>query len=188
MKRIWLVVCLLALVGVPASASSFGAGIAYWDTEDAGDDNGLGVRVSVDVGSKWNFDVRAAWFDGHGLVQGSRQLGIEATAIDLGLSYDFQTGGKVTPYVGGGLNYTLYDVASFDLALGMQEEARAKDEPGYYVVVGIDIPVKNAIAFYAEAMYRQSKPTVKGDGLASFGAIPIDFAGVGATVGIAYTW
>lgn len=188
MKRIWLVVCLLALVGVPAGASSFGAGIAYWDTEDAGDDNGLGIKLSIDVGSKWNVDLRAAWFDGHGLTQGPRVLGIEATAVDLGLSYDFQTGGKVTPYIGGGLNYSLYDADSFNFVVDQREEARAKDEPGYYVVLGLEIPVKNAIAFYGEVMYRQSKPTVKGDGLASFGAIPVDFAGVGASVGIAYTW
>lgn len=188
MKRLWLLACVLALVAVPSWASGVGAGVGYWDTTDAEDDNGFALKLVFDVGKKWNIDVRASFFDSHGLTVGPRLISIEATPVDLGISYDFQTSGKVTPYVGGGLNYTLYKSGVDNLLTGLTETSRIKDEPGWYVLAGIEVPIHNRIAFYVEGIFRQNKPTVQGDGLASFGQLPVDFAGVGATLGLAYTW
>lgn len=188
MKRLWLLACALALVAMPSWASGIGAGVSYWDTSDAEDDNGFGIKVAFDVGQEWSVDLRAAFFDGHGLISGPREISIEATPIDLGIAYNFQTGGKVTPYVGGGLNYTLYKSEVYNFVLDQPESSRIKDEPGWYAVLGVDIPVQSHLAFYLEAMYRQNKPQVQGDGLAAFDKIPVDFAGAAATVGLVYTW
>ena len=168
MNRIWRLVCVLALVAIPASGSSLGGGVGFMDTSDVGDDNGFGFKFSLDAGSHWNIDLRGGFFDSYQLVQGERQLDFEATAIDVGLSYEFDTGSKVRPYVGGGLNYTNYKVESFNFVEGEPEAARIKDEPGIYVVVGLEIPVSGRIAFYGEGLYRQSKPTVQGDGIGRF--------------------
>jgi opacity protein-like surface antigen len=175
-------------VAAPSWASGIGGGVTYWDTADAEDDNGFGMKLVFDVGSKWNIDFRAGFFDGHGLVSGPRTIAIEATPIDLGISYDFQTKSKVTPYVGGGFNYTLYKSEVFNVLIDQPESSRIKDEPGWYALIGIDIPIQKAIAVYIEGTYRQNKPTVQGDGLAAFDEIPVDFAGAGATVGLVYTW
>lgn len=175
-------------MAMPSWASGIGAGVSYWDTSDAEDDSGIGIKAILDVGDKWNIDFRASFFNGHGLVSGPREISIEATPLDLGISYDFQTGSKVTPYVGGGINYTLYKSSVFNVLVNQPETSRVKDEPGWYAVFGIDVPFNKRMAFYLEGMYRQNKPSVQGDGIAAFSAIPVDFAGVAATLGLVYTW
>ena len=189
MKRFWLLACVLVLMATPSWASSIGAGVGYWDTEEAGDDNGFGLRVSVDAGPNWNVDLRAAFFDAHGDVFGPRLVDIEATPIDFGLSYDVNPGGPATVYVGGGLNYTLYKSEVFNFVTDLPEASRIKDEPGWYAVVGVDFELPGGgWGVFLEALYRQNKPEIRGDGLNEFAAIPIDFAGVGATAGISFNW
>ncbi len=188
MKRFWLLVCVLVLVAAPSGASEIGVGVGYWDTEAAEDDNGFGLKVSLDAGANWNFDLRATFFDGHGNVFGVRQIDIEATPVDLGVSYDFNPEGPANVYAGGGFNYTLYKSTSFNLVRQAPEQSRIKDEPGWYAVVGVETTMQSGIGFYAEALYRQNKATVQGDGLVEFDAIKIDFAGPAATVGISYHW
>lgn len=188
MKKTWLLACVLVLVAVPSLGSELGVGVAYWDTDEAEDDNGFGLKLSLDTGPNWNFDLRASFFDTHGNTFGVRQIDIEATPIDLGISYDFNPDSRATFYVGGGLDYTLYKSEVFNLARREPEESRIKDEPGWYAVVGVEGTMTGHVGFFAEALYRQNKPTVQGDGVAEFDAISVDFAGVGATVGISYNW
>ncbi len=188
MKRFWLVASVLVLIAAPSWGSSIGVGVGYWDTEAAQDDNGFGLKFSLDAGSHWNLDLRAAFFDGHEQVAGVRRISIEATPIDAGVSYDFNPGSPATFYVGGGLNYTLFKSESFDLVRREPEQSRIKDEPGWYAVVGVEGRVTGGVGFFAEALYRQSKPTVQGNGLTEFDEIPIDFAGAAASVGISYSW
>ncbi len=188
MKRFWLLTTVLVLAAAPSAASSFGFGVAYLDTEGAADDNGAAVRLSLDAGERWNLDLRASFFDGHGFVLGPRTFDIEATPIDLGLSYGFNTGGKATVYVGGGVSYTLFKSELFNVARGEREQSRIENEPGWYALVGVERPFQNHIGFFLEAVYRQNKPTLEGDGLAEFGSVAVDFAGAGAMVGLFYGW
>lgn len=187
MKRFCLLACVLVLVAAPSGASSFGLGVAYLDTEGAADDNGAGLRLSVDAGERWNMDLRAAFFDGHAFVVGPRTFAVEATPIDLGLSYDLNPGGKAAVYVGGGLNYTLYKSVLFNTFRGEHEASTVDDEPGWYAVVGIEGSA-GSVGFFLEALYRQNKPSVDGDGVAELGSVAVDFAGAGATVGVCYRW
>jgi outer membrane protein W len=175
-------------VAAPSWAGGIGAGIGYWDTADAEDDTAISLKLVFDFGPKWNFDMRAAFYDGFEQTTATRELSFEAVPIDMGISYDFQTDSRLTPYVGGGLNYTLYQSESFNTVLGQPEASRVKDEAGWYAVAGIDLPFNKRMAFYAEVMYRQNKAAVQGDGLASFDEIRVDFSGPSATVGLVYTW
>ncbi len=188
MKRFWLLACVLALFAAPSWAGGIGAGVAYWDTESAEDDNGFGLRVVLDAGPNWNFDLRASFFDGHVALTGPLQIGIEATPIDFGLSYDVNPDSRATVYVGGGLNYTLYKTQVFNFATNLPEASRSDDEPGWYAVVGVEGKVHGSVGLFAEAIYRQNKIEVGGDGLNEFVVVPLDFAGVGATAGVTFNW
>ncbi len=188
MKRLWLLASVLVLVAAPSAASSVGLGIGYLDTEGAADDNGANLRLSQDVGERWNIDVRASFFDGHAFALGPRTFDIEATPIDLGLSYGFNAGGRVTPYVGAGLSYMFFKSSVFNTVRGEHEASRINDEPGWHAVVGVEGSVKDHVGLFLEVLYRQTKPSVDGDGLAELGSVALDFAGVGAAIGLSYSW
>lgn len=188
MKTFWLLASILVLVAAPSAASSLGFGVGYLDTEGAGDDNGAAVKFSLDAGPAWNLDLRVAFFDGHAFQRGSRAFEVGATPIDAGISYGFQAAGKTTAYVGGGVSYTLFTSDAFNLVRAEHEQSRIENEVGWYAVVGVEAPVKNRIGVFLEVLYRQTKPTVEGDGVAQFDAFPVDFAGVGGALGISFSW
>ncbi len=189
MKRFWVVVGLVVVVfAAPAAASEIGAGIGFWDTEGADSDNGFMVKFSLDVGEKWNIDLRGSFFDGHAFAQAVRTLDIEATAIDVGLSYDFNPSSRANPYVGAGVNYSLFKSTAFNTVLSESEQSRVDDEPGWYVLGGVKGPISGSLGYFVEVMYRQNKANVEGDGLAAFDAIEVDFAGAGASAGISFNW
>jgi hypothetical protein len=178
----------LVLVAVPATASEIGLGPAFMDTSEADNDAGFTATFSLDVGDHWNVDMRASFFDGHSFVHPQRIVEIDATPVDLGLSYDFSASGKMTVYVGGGISYTLYSSTSYNTILDQAEQSRVKDEPGWYGLIGVKGPLKDRIGFFVEGLYRQVKANVQGDGLAAFDNIGVDFAGGGAAAGLSFNW
>ena len=188
MKRLWVGMIVAVLLVVPATASEIAGGVAFMDAEEADDDVGANVRLSLDVGESWNIDLRASFFNGHGFVQPVRTVNIEATPIDLGLSYDFNPAGRVSPYVGGGVSYMLFKSSADNTVLGETEPSRVKDEPGWYALIGVKGPLGGRIGFYLEGVYRQVETDVQGDGLAAFDSISVDFAGAGAAAGLSFNW
>ncbi len=188
MKRFWVGIGLVLLVVVPAGASEIAIGAAFMDADEADNDVGITTKFILDVGDRWNIDVRASFFDGHGFVHPQRTLGIEATPIDVGISYDFHPTGKPSAYVGAGLNYTLFKSTAINTGSGMGEQSRVKDEPGWYALVGFKGPLTGRIGYFVEGIYRQNKANVQGDGLAAFDNIGVNFAGGTAAAGLSYNW
>lgn len=184
MKKTWIAFAALALLAGPSLASGVGGGITYWDADEAGDDNGIALRLELDLGPSWNLDLRAGFLDGHQAMVGGRTFLLEATPVDLGISYGFGTGGNFEPYVGGGLSYVLYDAE----VLNSSDGARVADEPGWYAVVGVQARFARNASVYLEGLYRQSKAQIEGDGLASFDKVDVDFAGPAANVGVMLSW
>ena len=113
MKKLVIVFCLALLMAVPSWASSIGVGYAYWDSKDAAEDEGIGIKVAFDINESVDFEFRVSFFDAFGQVANNALIRIEATPVDFGLSYHFNTNAKVQPYLGGGGTFLLTN-ALFD--------------------------------------------------------------------------
>lgn len=184
MKKALIVLSVLAALAAPAWAGGIGPMVAYWDTSEAGDDNGLGFKVGFDLGSNIDFDLRVSFFDSFANVQQGRLFALEATPIDVGFSYGFNPSGAVNPYLGGGLSYVLFKAEVVNRA----DQTRVSDEPGWYAVGGLEAPIGGHFRIFGEVLYRQVKAQVEGDDIQTFVKADIDFAGPGANAGILFSW
>lgn len=184
-----LVTLLAALAAGPAVAGgSIGLMIAAWDTQDADTDNGLGAKVDFDIGGPFAVTVRYADFDGFTALAAGRLLELQAAPLDLGVVYNFESQPRINPYVGAGLTSTNFDARVVASPLPRQERVRLSDEPGWFAVGGLEVKVSNRLAVFGEALYRQTKAEVEGEGLDSFAKVQLDFAGPAGSVGLLFTW
>lgn len=184
MKKALIVMSVLAALAAPSWAGGVGPMVAYWDTADAGDDNGLGFKLGFDLGPSLDFDVRVAFLDGFANVQQGRLFALEATPIDIGISYGFNPSGPVSPYLGGGLSYVVFDAE----VVGRAEGTRVSDEAGWYAVGGLEVPIGGSFRLFGEVLYRQVKAQIEGDDIRTFVKADVDFAGPGANAGILFSW
>lgn len=176
------IVWLFALVALttPLHAGGIGPMLAYWDTSDAGDDTGAGARLTVDLGPTWNFELRAAWFDGLSMLGGGAVYNVEAFPIDIGLSHGFTTG-AAQPYIGFGVSYVDIRARPADPDLRRRAEVEVPEEVGWFVLAGLDYPISGTIALFGEAYYREIKAKANSTDLPDFN---IDLSGSGANVGL----
>lgn len=187
MKKLALVLALALLTAAPSSAAGLGVGMAYWDTSDAGSDEGIGIRAAFDAGDAVSFELRASFFDGFGQVANNALTRLEATPVDLGLAYHFNRGAKVQPYLGGGGTFVftnaIYDGGQVPVSGGPE----VNDEFGFYLVAGLDIEATERFGVYGEVFSRHVKLNVTGNGL-GFQDFQSDFSGPAATVGVMLHW
>ena len=152
-----LVIAMTAAAGllaVPASATDFAVGGAYWDTKDA--DQALGVSSKLGFGL---FELRASYFSDvtADTEPESRDFEISAIPLEAGLKWDFARDERVNPYLGGGAGYYLLDTSRGDI----------NDEVGFYAVAGVDIATQAGFGINLEGIYRGIEATVDnvdGDG------------------------
>ena len=156
---------LLLVWSAPALAGDFSIFGSYLDTEDLEDTVGGGIKAGIDLGaSPFQLDLRATYLpdlteDFGDFVRdpGNDPPGandISAIPVDAGLLYDFNRGGTVNPYVGGGASYYFLD----------SDHGELSDEAGYYLVGGLELGRRNGgVGFFAEALYRNVQATVRHD-------------------------
>lgn len=180
MKKCILWLFAVVVLTTPLHAGGFGPMLAYWDTSDAGDDTRAGVRLTVDLGPTWNFEVRASWFDGLSMVGGGAVYNVEAFPIDVGLSYGFTTGAAM-PYVGFGVSYVDIRARPADPDLRLRAEVEVPEEVGWFVLGGADYPISGTIAFFGEAYYREIQAKANSTDLPDFN---IDLSGPGVNLGL----
>lgn len=184
MSRIVRMATLLTLLTVPAWAGGLGVGVSSWDTSDASDDLGLGVKIELDLGQWFDLELRGAWLDSLDFSAQGRNFKLEATPIDVGLGYDFRVGEKIEPYVGAGFSFVLLN--------GKQSgpgAVRVDDESGYYAVVGLEGGVHQRLSLFGEVLYREVSATFASDGLTrDFADFGVDLGGVAANVGVKLGW
>jgi hypothetical protein len=187
MKKLAIVLGLSLLMAVPSWAAGIGVGIAHWDTKDADEDQGFGIKVGFDLGESVEVDFRAAIFDGFAQVANNALFRLEATPVDLGISYHFKRGAKVEPYLGAGGSFVfanaLFDGGQVPIAGGPEVD----DEFGFYLVGGVDVGVSDTFGVFGEVLYRQAKLNITGNNF-GFTDFESDFAGVGATGGVMLRW
>jgi hypothetical protein len=185
MKKALTMTSLLALIALPVWAGGVGVMYSSWDTDDASDDQGVGIKFELDVGQAVDFEVRAAWLDSHEFDTATDAFKLEIAPVDIGLSYDFRPEQKVRPSLGAGVTYAFLNGKVDD-----RSSIRVSDEVGFYAVGGIEGSVTETLAVFAEALYRDLSAEVTSDGLLSrdFEDFGVDLAGVAFNVGLMFSW
>ena len=186
MKKWILGLFALIVLAAPIQAGSIGPMVAHWDSKDAEDDQGAGFRVSLDLGKDWNLELRAAWLDSFFQIGDGLLFRIEATPIDMGLSYGFETPTKLAPYVGVGITYVDMNPIVVDTDIRNQIEVRTPDEVGIHFMAGLDYPIMDdKLSVFAEAIYRAIETTANSTDIRDFNT---DMTGLGANFGIALSF
>lgn len=182
MRKLALWLFALAVLATPIHAGGIGPMLAHWDTRDAGEDQGGGVRLTVDLGPDWNLELRLAWFDAFFQVNPDAILfKHEAFPIDAGLSYGFDAGDRVHPYVGMGVSYVDMNTRAIDVDINRRIEVRIPDEVGIFFLAGLDVPVNSRITLFVEAIQRNIKTTANSTDVTDFN---VDMSGIGANAGL----
>ncbi len=180
-KWIFGLFALVVLAG-PVYAGGIGPMVAHWDTEDAEDDQGGGVRMTVDMGPDWNLELRVSWLDSLYQIGDGILFRIEALPIDVGLSYGFETGSRVEPYLGAGFTYLDVDPNVVSTVINRRIEVLTPEEFGVFFVAGLDVPIRNdKLSLFAEAIYRSIKTTANSTDIRDFNT---DLTGLGANFGL----
>ena len=185
MKKLLTVTSLLALVALPAWGGGIGLAYSTWDTGDASDDQGMGIKINFDVGRFVDFEIRSTWLDDLTLSSQGNAFRLEAVPVDIGLSTDFLHDGKVHPFIGGGFSFVYLNAHTDSAAV-----VRTDDEAGWYAVAGLEGNVTERFALYGEVLYRDVSAEFESDGFqnrdfADYGA---DLSGVGGNVGLMLSW
>ena len=182
MKKWILGLFALIVLAGPLHAGGIGPMFAYWDSTDAADDEGAGLRVTVDLGPDWNLELRASWLDSFHQIGDGILFRIEAAPIDMGVSYCFNTEGKVEPYVGVGMTYLDINPNTVDTEIRRRIEVRIPEEVGFYLMAGLDFRIMNdRLSIFGEAIYRSIKAKANSTDIQDFNT---DMTGIGANFGL----
>ncbi len=182
MKKWILGLFALTVLAAPLHAGSIGPMVGHWDTQDALDDQGAGVRVTLDLGPTWNLELRTSWFDSFFLIGDGLLFRIEAFPIDLGLSYGFDTAGKFQPYVGAGITYLDINPNIIDSNIRNEVEVSMPEEVGIHFMAGVDFPItNNKLSLFAEGFYRAIETSANSTDIRDFN---VDMTGIGANFGL----
>lgn len=187
MKKLAIVLGLALLMAVPSWAAGIGVGVAHWDTEDADEDQGFGLKVAFGVSESVEVEFRAAFFDAFAQVGNNALFRLEATPVDLGVAYHFNSGGKADPYLGAGGSFVFANAVFDGGQIPVGGGPEVNDEFGYYLVLGVDVGVSERFGVFGEVLYRQAKLNVTANNF-GFTDFQSDFAGPAATGGVMLRW
>lgn len=186
---------LAAIVAPPAAAGDFSLYGTYWDTDAADEAAGGGVTFAWGMSPRFDLELRGAFYqelttdafdnlfdDGDVFVDN----GLEATPIELGIRYHFNTDSPVDPYLAGGGSYFLLDSDAGDI----------DDEFGFYGALGLTIGDDRGPAFFVEGTYRQVEGSVELDprdfddidDLDFVDRVDVPLDGFGVNAGIRWSW
>lgn len=190
-----LVTVLALAAAAPAAAGGVSLYGAWWETEEAGDALGAGIRVGFGIVPALDLDLRATYYEEvepdflDVIREGEdpRVAGFEVLPVDVGLRLGIgRRRAGLRPYLGaGGTYYKIEgDVGDVD------------DEVGYYALFGLELGDERGPRFFVEADYRTVEATVTEDvddpidlpDLDLEDGVDLDLGGVGVNLGLAWSW
>jgi outer membrane protein with beta-barrel domain len=182
MRKILTILCALAAVTLlagPAKAADVGVFGSYWDTKDA--DQGYGGGVKVDFARY--LELRASYFPdvtSNNPVPGRGDFKLRVVPLEGGLVYKFAPNDRFTPYLGGGASYLLLDT----------NRGNIDNELGWYGVAGADIKTDHGVGLMLEAIYRSVDSTIRDRGLDTTvdERVDLQLRGFGANVGLVWSF
>ena len=193
MKKILLATLAVALLLPAFGAQASGLSIfgSYWDTDALDDTAGAGVKFSLPMGERFNFDLRGTYyepFDEDALEdelddpfedEVDREIfNSEVDIIPLEAGFSLNLGqGAVQPTLGAGVSYFMLDHDNFDI----------DDEVGWYGSVGLNFARQGSVGFFLEGLYRSAEGEVNDDrDDIDFDRIPIELDGLAANAGVVF--
>lgn len=188
MKNWTLGLLVFALCAGPTAASSIGFFVSSYSPDDTDDSEGVGVDFEFGSGPV-EFELRFSLFEELLSVPGPEVYQLQAVPIDLGINRSFGRGKRVTPYIGGGLSYVVFDFdVDTTITGGAPRGVDIDPEIGYYGQIGVEFHISNAWLGSAEVLYRQVDAEVEGDDL----GLPLDqkiaMSGPAFGFGLAVHW
>ena len=179
-----LVMGFLICAGVAFGDNGWGLNASYWDTKDANDGYGLGIKVSVEAVPNFMVDFRYTWFEDLGKAApeiGVTHYTLEVMPIEMGVSILSEPSDRLILFGGGGLGYYMMEgEMRTDDRSGRRISADPDDEIGFYFNAGFEFIVSQNVdtiqatraTIFLEAMYRfvNVKDIAVGDNL----DLPVD--------------
>lgn len=186
MKRLLVVLGLSALTAAPSFAGGVGVFGTWWNTDDLGDEAGLGLEFDIPMSPRVDLQLRGSYYDQLETEIDGRSVTVRATPLDLGVAWHFlEPSSRVRPRVEGGLTY--FSLASDIDDVGV-DSGRIDDELGYYGGAGLDVRLGGEWAVYGDALYRSGKAEIAGEGLHDLSVSDFDLNGVSLHLGIKLIW
>ena len=100
----------------------------------------------------------------------------------MGVSYGFETAGKLEPYVGTGLTYLDINPNAVSSTIGRRIEVRHPEEVGIFFMAGANYPIgPGKLSLFAEAIYRNVKANANSVDIRDFDT---NMTGLGANFGL----
>jgi hypothetical protein len=167
MRKVLLALGVLALAGVPASASDFALYGAGWDPD--GLQEALGGGASLHFGETFGVDLRATYYQnaevdnidvGPGDDNDPEVFGdLQMIPVEALLRYDFDNDGPANFYVAGGASYIFLD---------WDDGPDLDDEVGWIALGGARFGDPGGLNFFVEGAWRAVEATVRADDLNDF--------------------
>jgi hypothetical protein len=166
-RTVWLVLAAFALATGAQAYNGWGIFASYWNTSDAGDGFGPGLKISAEMVPGVQLELRGSYFSS--LEDEVSAADIEVIPLEAGLALTGGAGTGVTLLAGAGAGYCLVDAVGAD------------DEVSYYFVGGAEWSVRPNAALFAEIKYT----VLEVDGLSPE---KTDLTGPGASAGLLIRW
>ena len=187
MKKWILGLVVLALCAGPATASSIGIFASSYSPDDTAASEGIGVNF--EFGSKVEFQLRWTVYEDLLSDAGPEVYRIEASPLDLGVNYNLASGTTVTPYVGGGISYVVFDFdGDTSRTAGQPRAADIDPEFGIYGQFGVDFRLSTTWKIWAEVLYRMVDAEAESDDLGTPIDQKVSMSGPALNVGLAVQW
>lgn len=187
MKKWTLGLLAAALCVAPATAGSFGVFVSNFAPDAADDATGVGFELRAGSGDV-DFELRISIYEELETDRTVQRLSVEAVPVDFGFNYNFGSGSRVHPYVGGGGTYAVFD---FDVDTTILDDQRTVDidpEWGYYAQFGVDFELNDKSKIFLQGVYRVLEAEAEEDDLGLEVDQGLDMSGGAVNLGIAFTF
>ena len=195
MRRILGTLVVVLVCASPAMAGDFKLYGSYWNTSDLSNTFGGGLGFGFPLGSSpLSIAVSGTYyrqlsdrplhnlFDNETSQSFFSRNSIRVTPIDATLQWRFPTNGTVEPWIGAGATYFLLSSSRSGLDFN--------DETGWNAGAGVRIGQRQGANFFADAIYRNTKATVRRNrssvSLTDRESISLD--GFGVNAGLLWRW
>lgn len=183
--RMFLVVLGVVLLGaVVASANGLGVFGTYWKVEDGGDDGfGAGAKLQFEVMPNICLEARGSYFPEFGDDSGD-ELKIDIIPAEADAIIKFPIAEQFAPYVGGGAGYYMFNIENNIEGVDVTMD----DEFGFFALAGLEIGLGEKVVLFAEGKYTWVEATVKatGGGMSDEESGKLD--GFGGNAGLMLKW
>lgn len=188
MRKSAFIVLALLLTSAPAMAGSFGIFGASYSPSDTDTGEGVGLDMEFGTGS-WRFQLRGSLFEELTTDANPEVYEIEAVPYDMGVNYHFGNASRVTPHVGGGITYAVFNFdGDITQTVNLPNSADIDPEIGFYIEVGVEFQFSRNAAIFADVVARNVEAEVEGDDVGLDVDQFVDVTGAAFHLGIAVVW